>query len=72
MVAVRHMRRGHAALFLAMTCHQLGDSPQARHWYEQGMQWIATRSGVLQEDRQLCLEAGQLIGAEDVRNATLP
>ncbi len=64
MVAIRHGRRGHAALFLAMTCHELGDRQQARRWYEQGRQWITTRNGILKENHHLCTEAAQLIHAD--------
>ena len=61
---------GHAALFLAMTCHQLGDSQQAQHWHAKGIEWITSRQGILAKDQPLCSEAAQLIGVADADEGT--
>jgi eukaryotic-like serine/threonine-protein kinase len=59
----------HEAFFLAMAHWQLGDSEQARQWYQRGVEWMNSHQSMLQksegtedEARRFRAEAEKLLG----------
>jgi WD40 repeat protein len=54
--------------FLAMAHQQLGDHEQARHWYDQGVQWMEKNKPEDEELKRFRAEATEFLGVKEKKD----